>query len=185
MLPNFLLRLVCLMILLVVGQPRPALAGDRPGLVGEASKRSAAANSGEAKKVDANWNRDLFGIFREEAELTENELIAAMPKPKPVPAKVVQVAPVVEPKKSEPVKVVPKKVVKLKGLKLQGIVVVGDHAAALVDGKIVRQGEVVEGWTVSRITRNSISALGQDEEREFELLVGSEKARVHAQAKQE
>jgi len=140
-----------------------AEAGSLPAAV--VSKPENGARSGDAGKVDANWDRDLFAIFREGDE-------AGKSAPTAVGSSL---------KKSAAAAIAPKKFAVPRELKLQGIVFSDDgHATALVDGKIVRSGEMLDGWLVRRITRHGLLLEDNVGRREYELLAGSARAMVHS-----
>lgn len=136
------------------GGPLPAVA---------ASNSARAASSGNPGKVDANWDRDLFAIFREGPEPGKSVVAGVTPEAK----KIVPLA--------------PKKPVVPRELKLQGIVYSDpEHAAALVDGKVVRLGELVDGWRVHRITRHGLLLADPSGGREYELLASSARPLVRS-----
>lgn len=162
-------------LLLSVGSLQPASAKDASGSAVAASKPGIAARAGATEKVDVNWERDLFAIFREGSGAGKSASATGAPVVKKIA--LLKEEPVV--RKSEPVVLEPKKLVVPRELKLQGIVFSDEESAtALVDGKIVRQGEEVAGWRVSRITKRGILLEDRLGKREYELLAGSEKSMV-------
>lgn len=139
-----------------------AEAGSTPAAA--ESKPVNGARAEDAGKVAANWDRDLFAIFREGAVVEKSSPIAVASGPK----------------KGAPVVTAPKKFAVPRELKLQGIVFSDDgHASALVDGKIVRSGEMVDGWLVRRITRHGLLLEDNVGKREYELLAGT-RTMVHS-----
>lgn len=144
--------LVSLLVLPIAGPTMPALA----------------AEAGTPGKGEANWDRDLFAIFREGAEPDEEETAESETDWEIVPTETTPVETSPEPALPE--------------LKLRGIVIAGERAAALVDGKIVRPGEEIAGWTVSRIDAHALVVVGPEGEKEYQLLAGGGRARVSSQA---
>lgn len=141
----------------------PAEAGSIPAAA--ESKPVNGARVVDSGTVAANWDRDLFAIFREGAEVEKGSPVAAASGLK----------------KGTAVAIAPKKFAVPRELKLQGIVFSDDgHATALVDGKIVRPGEMVDGWLVRRITRHGLLLEDNVGKREYELLAGSARAMVHS-----
>ncbi|NTV12727.1 MAG: hypothetical protein HGA96_02145 [Desulfobulbaceae bacterium] len=159
--------IVLLLVLQATNHLQPALAAAGPLPAAAASKPGLVSRSGEAENVAANWDRDLFEIFREEPGMEKDMPLLVVPKR----AEAIKQSTII--KKSPP----------LRALKLQGIVISDDeHAAALVDGKIVRPGEVVGGWLVRLITRHGLLVEGPDGKKTFELLADSARARVSSRA---
>lgn len=142
--------LICLLLLRLAG-PLPA------ALAGEASAPAAVEDQGHDA---ADWNRDLFAIFRGDPEVKNST----------GPGKPAKAA-----KTSGPL---PGKVADQGTLLLQGIVASDGAFVALVDGRVVRTGETVSGWKVRRITRHGVMAEGPGGVREFELLAENPRARV-------
>jgi len=151
--------LVFLLLLPTTVHLQPCLADEGSVPVPGASQPGVSGSSKVNVQIGANWDHDLFAIFREgpvvAPELGKNALVVAAPKKAAAPRE----------------------------LKLKGIVLADDgHASALVDGKIVRPGEGVDGWRVSRITRHSLLLEDPAGRREYELLAGSELAMVRSWA---
>lgn len=162
-----LVSLALLLVLQAAGHLQPAAADAGQVPAAAVGKPASAARAGESEKGGANWERDLFAIFREGPELDKNAASAVAPELQKIAA----------------IPATPKKYAVPRELKLQGIVFSSEaQALALVDGKIVRQGEMVDGWLVRRITRHGLLLEDPVGRREYELLAGSERAMVRSRA---
>lgn len=153
--------LAFLLLFPLLGHPQAAWADGGQVLAAASSKSAVAPSSGAPGKVAANWDRDLFAIFREGPELNKIAPTMVAPETKKISS------------------LTSKKFAPPRELKLQGIVFSDEeHAAALVDGKIVRLGAIVDGWLVRRITRHGLLLEDPSGGREYTLLAGSTRAMV-------
>ena len=159
---NSFSRLALLLPVVVLSQLPSASAAVGPAPAVMVGKSAIAGSAGED---NANWDRDLFAIFRGEPEPNKG-----------APA-------VMVPRKNPPGVGTAVKSLELKEPKLQAIVVADDDraAAALVNGKIVRPGDQVGGWTVRRISRHGVLLGGPGGEKDYEVLAGRAQARVYSQ----